>query len=505
MNFELLAIITLIVFAVGDLIVGVVNDAVNFLNSAIGSRVASRKTILLVACVGIVIGTTFSDGIIEVTRKGIFNPQFFTTTEVIIVFTAVAFTDIILLDLYSTFGLPTSTTVAVVFELMGAAFMMALLKMKDLDAVWAVINSASALKIITSILLSVGIAFIAGLITQFVTRLIFTFDYKEKIKRWGFLWSGVAMTALVFFILLKGSEHATFMTPKLQSFITSNTYIMLIISIVVFSISSAILLRLKVNILKVIVLTGTAALAMAFAGNDLANFIGVAVAGVHAFTGANLSSTLPTPSWVVILAGIIMSAALIKSQKAQTVSRTEVNLASHEKQVMQQWKKNMLSENFVKCIFFLYGLLLYCIPQSVQKWICSRWSRPKKQTEASAFDLIRAGVNLMVAAILISYATSQKLPLSTTYVTFMVAMGTALADGAWTRECGPSRINGIIIVVGGWFVTAFLAFFATAIVIPVLYYFKLYGLLLLLAFVSFAVYNLYHLHIKRNGTMSIPA
>lgn len=501
MNFELLAVIALVVLAFGDLIVGVINDAVNFLNSAIGAKVAKRTVILSVAAIGIIIGSTFSDGIIEVARKGIFYPSFFDTTEVIIIFTAVAIADVILLDLYSTFGLPTSTTVSVVFELLGAALAMALWKTGNLGDAWEVINHASASKIILGIVLSVGIAFTVGLIVQFITRLIFTFDYKDRLKKWGFLWSGVALTSLVFFLLLKGAKHATFMTPEIKDWVSANTTLIITACFIFFSAISAILIKNRANILKIIVLIGTASLAMAFAGNDLANFIGVSVAGVNAFLGADLTGKLPTPSWVLLLAGLIMTFALFTSKKARTVTRTEINLASHEKDVKSQWKERFFITKLANLVTFIFDIVKRIIPKKGREWISSRWQEQKNSTKdkGSHFDLIRASVNLMVAAAVISYATSQKLPLSTTYVTFMVAMGTALADGAWKRDCGPSRLAGVLAVISGWFGTALIAILMAATAVSVLYLTNIYGLIGLTTLVLFLAIKLARVHTRRKA------
>jgi len=505
-SFELLAVLTLVILAFGDLIVGVVNDAVNFLNSAIGSKVTSRKVILIVASIGIIIGTTFSDGIIEVARKGIFHPEFFSATEVITIFAAVALSDIILLDLYSTFGLPTSTTVSIVFELLGAAFIFALLKVGNMEQAWEAINSASAMKIVVGIVLSIGIAFFSGLIVQFFTRLIFTFNYKPRIKKWGAVWSGVALTSLLFFILMKGAKHATFMTNDIKEFINGHTLEILLSTFVTLSVISYGLIKKNVNILKVIVLIGTASLAMAFAGNDLANFIGVSIAGTSAFLGADLTGELPTPTWVLLLAGIIMIVAIWRSKKAKTVSATEINIASHEKHIKSMWKTNVLTQKFIDLSIFIFKTITYPIPESIKAWISKRWKTTKETNEnGAAFDLVRASVNLMVAAAVISYATSQKLPLSTTYVTFMVAMGTSLADGVWNRDCAPSRISGVLTVISGWFLTAIVAFLLSGVIVGILFFGKTYGLIAAILFVGFTIYKLSHLHDKREKTAKMKA
>jgi len=493
-SFELLAVTCLVILAFGDLIVGVVNDAANFLNSAIGANVASRKTIMIVASIGIIIGATFSDGIIEVARKGIFMPEYFTLSEAVIIFTSVALADIILLDLYSTFGLPTSTTVSIVFELFGAALVLAWWKMGSFSEAWVVINSSSAIKIILGIFLSVAFAFLIGVIAQFITRLLFTFNYHKGLKRWGFLWAGVAMTCLVFFILLKGSKHAAYMTPEMKAWIASNTFIFLGITFLIFTAISYILIKKEVKILRFIVLAGTGALAMAFAGNDLANFIGVSVAGVNAFLGADLSGELPTPTWVLILAGVLMSLAIVKSKKAKTVVDTSINLSSHDKQVMQHWKPNIFVLKLTDMIIFLGTL----VPVRIRTWVSKRWDGDHHGSENnSAFDKVRAAVNLMVAAVVISYATSYKLPLSTTYVTFMVAMGTSLADGAWNRECAPYRIAGVLTVISGWFMTALAAFVIAAITVSVLYLARTAGLAFMLIVVLTLIYKLFHVHKRR--------
>jgi len=500
LSFELLAVIVLVVLAFGDLIVGVVNDAVNFLNSAIGSKVASKKTIMIVAAVGLFIGATFSDGIIEVARKGIFHPSFFELKEVIIICTAVALADIVLLDLYSTFGLPTSTTVSIVFELLGAAFILALWKTGSFDGAWEAVNSASALKIIIGILLSVAVAFVAGLVAQFVTRLILTYDFWPRMKTWGVLWGGAVLTALLFFILLKGGKHAPFMTPEVKEWIKFNTLNILWMSYIAFTVFSFVFIRInKEAFVKFLVLLGTCCLAIAFAGNDLANFIAVSIAGVHAFLGHALEAKLTTPLWALFLAGGTMVVALIYSRKAGTVVNTSVHLASEAKHVKNHFNDNPFAAKFISAVLFIYSLCMMLIPKSLKKWMASRFDRSKQQAHGADFDLIRAGVNLMVAGVVISLATSMKLPLSTTYVTFMVAMGAALGDGAWTRDCGACRVTGVATVVGGWFVTAVLAFIMAGFTVSVLHFAHTLGLALMVLVVGVIVYKLAHVHDKRNG------
>ncbi|MBU0981281.1 inorganic phosphate transporter [Patescibacteria group bacterium] len=491
-SFEFLAVICLILLACGNLIVGVVNDAVNFLSSAVGAKVAPTKVIMIVASLGVICGATFSDGIIEVARKGIFTPSYFTLNEAIIIFTAVALADIILLDIFSSFGLPTSTTVSVVFELFGSALVFALWKMGSFSEAWEVINASSALKIISGILFSVVIAFFVGLVAQFITRLFFTFNYHKTLRRWGFLWTGAALSFLTFYVLLIGGKHASFMTPEMNAWISSNSIGILVGGFVGFSLLSFVLIRLKVKILKIIILLGTGALAMAFAGNDLANFIGVSVAGTHAFLGSDLSRTLPTPTWVLVIAGLILSVTIFVSKKARTVINTSINLTSHKKNVVSQWKSNFVLEGIVNLVGYVFSF----VPKRIRNWIAIRWESDGKDKD-HAFDKVRACVNLIVSAALISYATSQKLPLSTTYVTFMVAMGTALADGAWGKESASNRIMGVITVIAGWFFTAFAAFTFAGITVSVLYLTRIYGLVILMSFVTFTLYKLHHFHAKR--------
>lgn len=497
-SFELLAVICLVAFACWDLIVGVVNDAVNFLNSAIGAKVASRGLIMLVASIGMIVGATFSDGIIEVARKGIFTPSFFSTEQVITIFLGVVLADIILLDLYSTFGLPTSTTVSVVFELFGAALVMAFWKFGSFDEAWQVINSASAIKIIMGILLSVGVAFVVGLLIQFVTRLLFTFDYKPRMQSWGFLWCGAALTTLMYYILLEGGKHASFTSATFKAGVQSNMWEIVLGMFVAFSLISLVLIKNRVNILKFIILLGTAGLAMAFAGNDLANFIGPSVAGVNAYLGADLVDKLPTPTWVLLGAGIIMSLAMIFSKKARTVTETEVSLGSHDQKDVAKWKPTLFSRKLVFLVASLHKWILNILPVSFVKWMEKRWTIPQNHREkGESFDLIRAAVNLMVSAALISYATSKKLPLSTTYVTFIVAMATSLADRAWGKDCAANRVTGVFSVIGGWFFTAAMAVTMAGIMTTIIYWTKSYGLIFAVIVVAFVFYKLFRLHERR--------
>ena len=492
MDFFQVAIVILFGLAVSDLIVGVSNDAVNFLNSSVGSRVAPRHVIMIIASLGILAGVTFSSGMMEVARKGIFHPQFFTMPELMVVFLAVMLTDIILLDLYNTFGLPTSTTVSIVFELLGAAVAVSMLKViqagHGLSQVLDYINSAKALAIIGGILLSVVVAFFVGAVIQLLSRMLFTFDYQKRIRRYGALWGGAALSMITYFILIKGSKGASFITPETLAWIKGHTGFILLISFV----ASAILLQLllwftRVNILKVIVLVGTFALAMAFAANDLVNFIGVPLAGLSAYQEASatpdllgttmeaLQQPVRSNTGFLLIAGIIMVVTLWVSRKARSVTKTEVRLGRQD-EGFERFESTVLSQTIVRVVASLLENTGRLTPKSFRSWVGRRLDRSKYRPvplpdgTVPSFDLVRASVNLMVAAALISLATSLKLPLSTTYVTFMVAMGTSLSDQAWGRDSAVYRVSGVLTVVGGWFFTAMMAFTVSSIFAAAIYF-----------------------------------
>lgn len=481
-------VILLIFLAISDLIVGVTNDAANFLNSAIGSKAAPFKAILAIAGLGVVLGATFSSGMMEVARSGIFHPGQFVFAEIMLIFLAVMITDVMLLDTFNTFGLPTSTTVSIVFELLGAAVAISLIKITNSTDTLAdlskYINSAKALAIISGILLSVVIAFTSGMLIQFITRLLFSFNYERNLKYYGALWGGIAITAIVYFILVKGAKGASFMTPQAIEWIHTNTLKLLLYSFVGFAIILQILVALfNVNILKIIVLVGTFSLAMAFAGNDLVNFIGVPLAGFESFrefisnpsldastfTMEALSQPVKTPTLFLLSAGLIMVFTLFFSKKARTVSSTEVNLARQGSGI-ERFSSSLVSRSLVRGIMGALKISNKIVPGRISKYIDKRFDskaynkKLKNKKEASSFDLLRASVNMFVASILIATATSLKLPLSTTYVTFMVAMGTSLADRAWGRESAVYRITGVITVISGWFFTAFVAFTAAFLI-----------------------------------------
>jgi hypothetical protein len=501
MDWMLAAVILLAGLAIFDLVVGVSNDAVNFLNSSIGSRVAPRHIIFLIASVGILVGTTFSSGMMEVARKGIFHPEFFTMPELLTLFLAVMLTDVILLDTFNTYGLPTSTTVSIVFELLGAAVAVSLIKVlfkEEGGSIAEYINTAKAITIIMGILLSVGVAFLCGAAAQFLTRILFTFEFSKNLKRFGALWGGMALAFIVFFILIKGAKGSSIISADQVAWIKANTGQMLLSIFVVSAIFLQVLTFLKVNILKPIILIGTFALAMAFAANDLVNFIGVPLAGFFAFKTASasvdpmtvkmaaMSQKVQSQTLFLLLAGAIMVITLWLSKKARSVSETELTLVQQDEGV-ERYESALISRLIVRMWMNIGGAVKALFPSVFRNWVASRMAYGQKletgDGEQSSFDLLRAAVNLMVSSVVISYATSQKLPLSTTYVTFMVSMGTSFADGAWGRDSAVYRITGVLTVIGGWFFTAFSAFSVASIFACVIYFGGAFGVacLLLLA------------------------
>ena len=518
MEIYFVIVIILFILAASDLVVGVSNDAVNFLNSAVGSKVAPRHIILLVAGLGIVIGTTFSGGIMEVARKGIFNPEMFFFKEVMIIFLAVMIADVLLLDMFNTFALPTSTTVSVVFELLGASVAVSLLKLaeegSDVSGFVAYINSSKALAIISGILISVVIAFTFGVLVQFITRLIFTFDYRKTIKRYGAIWGAFAMTFITYFILVKGAKGITFLSRESSSLIENNVNLILFGSIAFwFIVLQFLLLFTKINILKPIVLIGTFALALAFAANDLVNFIGVPLAGMSSYIIANVSGNPfgilmeglrnPVHSNTIILlgAGLIMVATLWLSKKARSVTKTEVNLG-RQFEGFERFESSMLSRSIVRMMVGISNVYKSIVPRPIQKGFSKRFQNVApviKDKNAPAFDLLRASVNLMVASVLISFATSLKLPLSTTYVTFMVAMGSSLADKAWGRDSAVYRINGVITVIGGWFFTAFSAFTVAGIFGVIIFYGGITAIIIMLLVAGYILFRTHILHKERSA------
>ncbi|MEN8224759.1 MAG: inorganic phosphate transporter [Bacteroidota bacterium] len=527
-NLYLILVIVLFVLAISDLIVGVSNDAVNFLNSAIGAKAAPFKIIMLVAALGVLVGATFSSGLMEVARKGIFHPSQFYFSEIMIIFLAVMITDVILLDAFNTFGLPTSTTVSIVFELLGGAVAISLLKIyassETIADMGNYINSANALMIIFGILLSVAVAFSVGAIVQYIARLMFTFNYKKNLKYFGALWGGIALTAITYFMLIKGAKGASFMDDSFKAMIHDNQWMIVgasfIFWTVLFQVLSMIFKRL--DVLKIIVLVGTFALAMAFAGNDLVNFIGVPLAGYESFlafqkSGAEpdgllmsaLSGKISTNTYMLLIAGLIMVVTLYKSKKARSVVTTSLDL-SRQDEGSERFSSTLFSRVVVRQTMAAARGVNYVIPKGVRTKIEDRFDFEKvresnieqQKKDAVSFDMIRASVNLVVASILIAFGTSLKLPLSTTYVTFMVVMGTSLADGAWGRESAVYRVTGVLSVIGGWFLTALSAFTVSFILAMIIFYGEIPALFILILLAAFVVFRTHILHKKREAKKS---
>ena len=489
MDIYLIMIIALGLLAIGDLVVGVSNDAVNFLNSALGSKAISVRNIMILASLGVAVGAVFSSGMMEVARKGIFNPDMFFFSEIMIIFMAVMITDILLLDFFNTLGMPTSTTVSIVFELLGAAVAVSLIKIfaggGEFGDLVEYINVAKATQIIFGIVLSVFIAFSVGAIVQYVSRLLLSYNYEQKATWVGSLFGGVALTSITYFILMKGIKGTAYAKQSfdilngstIANFMETQVIFIALTSFILLSIFSYIFISfLKINIYKIIIGVGTFSLALAFAGNDLVNFIGVPIAawqsyeawsvsGVQAteFSMEVLATKVPTPTILLFMAGMVMVVTLWISSKAKKVTKTEIDLA-RQQDTKERFSPNFLSRGLVRFSIGISNITSKILPQSSKDIIESRFEKPaiqlssNKSIELPAFDMIRAAVNMMVAAILISIATSFKLPLSTTYVTFMVAMGTSLADRAWGSESAVYRVAGVLNVIGGWFFTAFIAF-----------------------------------------------
>ncbi len=511
-NIYLVFVVILFFLAISDLVVGVSNDAVNFLNSAIGAKAAPYKIIMIVAAAGIFVGATFSTGMMEVARKEIFNPQYFYFADIMIIFMAVMLTDIILLDVFNTIGLPTSTTVSIVFELLGAATAVAIIKASYNPEipVSSYINSAKALAIISGILMSVVISFIAGAVIQYLTRLTFSFNYSKRLKYFGAIWGGIAISAITYFILVKGAKSASFMHADTKKWINENAMTIIIFSMVGWTILlAAIKAIFKFDILKLIVLVGTFALAMAFAGNDLVNFIGVPLAGFESFKiflnhpGVSpdallmdgLAGKIKTDTYLLIIAGSIMVATLWTSKKAKSVVKTSLDL-SRQQEGEERFGSSFFARSIVRGSINASQVVNRVLPSGMRRWLDKQFDateaieqREKLGKDAPAFDMIRASVNLVVASILISIATNFKLPLSTTYVTFMVAMGSSLTDRAWGRESAVYRVTGVLSVIGGWFLTAFSAFTIAFIVANIIYFGGFTAVIILLLIAAYFIYR----------------
>ena len=514
----LIIVIVLLGLATLDLIVGVSNDAVNFLNSSIGSRVAPLWVILTVASIGVLLGVMFSSGMMEVARSGVFYPDKFTFPSVMTLFLAVMITDVILLDLYNTFGLPTSTTVSLVFELLGASVAVALFTLWSSDSggqLGDYINSGKALAIISGIFVSIAIAFVVGSIIMYLSRLIFSFNFGKSFRYLGAIWGGMALTSIIYFAIFKGLKGSVVVTPEMLNFLENHMHTALLYTFAASTFLMALLQHLfRVNILKVIVLSGTAALAMAFAGNDLVNFIGVFMAGYDSYriagemvaAGGNIETLymgrLAEPvvaniAWL-IGAGVIMIMALWFSKKSRSVTETEVNLARKGEGV-ERFSSSPLSRSMVRGSLTISKSLDKIIPTPVKRFIDRQFTPAEETGNGASFDLIRASVNLTIAALLISLGTSLKLPLSTTFVTFLVAMGTSLADRACGRDSAVYRINGVLTVVAGWLMTALIAFTVSLLIGIFLMWGGKIAIAVMLLLVGLILYKSGRMHTKRKN------
>ena len=513
-------LIALAILAITDLMVGVSNDAVNFLNSAIGSKAVSFKTIMIVASLGVAVGALYSNGMMEIARNGIFTPSMFSFNDVIIIFLAVMITDVLLLDVFNTLGLPTSTTVSVIFSLLGASVALAIYKVivsgDGFDTLDNYINTEKATEIVYSILLSVALSFALGSLVQYVSRLIFTFHIEKRYKYVASVFGGVAMTAITFFILVKGLKSITFVPSEVKDFIKESPFTIIAYSLVLWTIVCQLLISVfKYSIFKFIIIVGTFGLALAFAGNDLVNFIGVPIAAFQAFEiwaapGQTIGATefmmsgleeenLPAPFIFLALAGLVMVYTLWTSKKARTVIETEQNL-SRQGDGNEKYNSNNLSRNFVRGIMYIGNIISFILPKSVQQKLDAQFIQPEytgKRDEQPMFDMVRASVNLIVASVLISIGTSMKLPLSTTYVTFMVAMGSSFADRAWDRESAVYRVAGVFNVIGGWFVTALAAFLSSAIIAYILFVGEVFAFFAFMILVALFFYRSNQVHKKK--------
>ena len=496
----LLIVAFLLILAVFDLFVGVSNDAVNFLNSAIGAKVAKFKTVMIIASVGVVIGAVMSAGMMDVARHGIMHPANYTFHEVMTIFLAVMVTDVIVLDMFNTLGLPTSTTVSLVFELLGGTFILAILKMNEDPSLTLemLLNSDKALSVIIAIFVSVAIAFVVGAVVMWLSRVVFTFAYQCHLRYTIAVFGGIAFTLLAYFIFIKGLGKSPFISTSTRQWVSDNTPLLLGATFVCSSLLMQVLHWLRVNVFKVVVLMGTFALAMAFAGNDLVNFIGVPMAGLDSYndfmahgngdnTGfmmTSLMSSAKTPMLYLMLAGVVMIIAMATSKKAQNVVKTSVDLARQD-EGEEMFGSSRAARSIARAGQDAGGFITRWMPRSMSRWIDSRFNREEAVlADGAAFDVVRAAVNLVLASMLIVVGTNYKLPLSTTYVTFMVAMGSSLADRAWSRESAVFRVTGVLSVIGGWFITAGVAFAACAMVCLLMHW---GGFIAMIAFMALAI------------------
>ena len=516
----LFVVLFMFTLAIIDLTVGVSNDAVNFLSAAVGSKAAKLKHVLIVAAVGVFVGAACSSGMMDVARNGIFDPHHFTFANVMCIYLAVVISDVFLLDLFNSLGLPTSTTVSMVFELLGASFITAILSS---DTGLSTLNTDRALTIIISIFLSVAVAFVFGLIVQWISRLIFTFHYKKHLGRKIGLYGGFASTAIIFFMLvkgLKGSQLLVFFKSVISHLpdsvegvirdVYSDTLLFLLVTFAVCTVVMQILHLLKVNVLKIVVLMGTFSLAMAFAGNDLVNFIGVTLSGFESFltfekAGGDVSlhmdslaESTPTSVWFLVAAGAVMVYALFTSKKARKVLQTSIDLSSQQNEEGEMFGTSSIARGMVRSVSKMVNAVSAKTPRGVKNWINKRFA-PLEEREDVAFDLVRASVNLVLGGLLIALGTSLKLPLSTTYVTFMVGMGSSLADRAWGRESAVYRVTGVVSVVGGWFITAGAAFLIAALVATVLNFGGVVAMFIMIALVIFLLIRSHINYNKKKG------
>jgi len=519
-NIYLVLVIVLFILAISDLVVGVSNDAVNFLNSAIGAKAAPFKIIMAIAALGVLFGATFSSGMMEIARNGIFHPDKFYFSEIMLIFLAVMITDVILLDTFNTLGLPTSTTVSIVFELLGAAVAISFMKLSNSELPLSMgdyINTSKALAIISGILLSVVIAFSIGALVQFLTRWLFSFNYERRFKYFGALYGGFAITSIVYFMLIKGVKGASFITEETTVWVNNNSLLIISVCFIGFTVLLQLLNWIfKLNILKTTVLAGTFALAMAFAGNDLVNFIGVPLAGYESFKtflqnpGADpnyllmssLQGKVNTPTLFLLLAGFVMVITLFTSRKAKSVVKTSIDL-SRQDEGEERFSSSQLSRSIVRLALNMSNNVSRFVPQSIKRNLEKQFSmvsHDKHDRDYPAFDMLRASVNLVVASILIAFGTSLKLPLSTTYVTFMVAMGTSLSDRAWDRESAVYRVTGVFSVIGGWFFTALSAFTLAFLIALFFYYGNMYAITVMVVLSIYLAYRTHKIHTSREAT-----
>lgn len=495
-------VVFLLCLAVFDLFVGVSNDAVNFLNSAIGAKVAKFRTVLIVASAGVALGAVMSSGMMDVARHGIMQPANFTFYDVMTIFLAVMVTDVIVLDMFNTLGMPTSTTVSLVFELLGGTFVIAALKIAtDPSLTFGdLLNTDKALSVIVAIFVSVAIAFVFGCIVQWISRVVFTFNYKKHSRYSIALFGGIAFTSLAYFIFLKGICKSHYLDDSIRDWVQANTGMLLVYTFIGSSILMEVFHLLRINVFKFVVLMGTFGLAMAFAGNDLVNFIGVPLAGLDSYNdfmananGAtdttffmdSLKESAQTPPFYLFGAGVVMIIAMATSKKARNVIKTSVDL-SRQDEGDEMFGTSRAARSIVRVTQDTNSWIMQYMPGCIKRWIDSRFNKQEVELEdGAAFDVVRAAVNLVLASMLITIGTNFKLPLSTTYVTFMVAMGSSLADRAWSRESAVFRVTGVISVIGGWFITAAVAFGACAVVCLIMFYGGIVAKMLFIGLVIF--------------------